>query len=322
MVAVERGRRKGPILTPSSLPCLGNMPTINITEGCAHGCLYCYTQGYSNYPGEGRVVAFDNIPALVRAELVRKRHKPKRVYFSPSSDAFQPLREVQDVAYETMSVLLEAGVEVAFLTKGKIQERFLELFSRFSGKVFAQVGITTLDERLQKALEPRAAFPRQRLQAIEDLAQLGIPVRARLDPLVPDLTDTQENLTSLLAELGRRGVRGIAASYMFLRPAFAQRVSETLRQFAGGSCSTDMWSWRRLADGVGGGQMIDLVKRREGFGRLEVLAAKHGIDLHVCACKNPDLGLKSDCKIAGTASSKIGDGSLFESADAHRKTKP
>jgi len=118
VTAVEHGQRKGPILTPSSLPCLSDMPTINITEGCAHGCVYCYTQGYTNYPGAGRVVVFDNIPELVRTELPRKRRKPSRVYFSPSSDAFQPLQAVQAVTYETMSMLLHAGVEVAFLTKG------------------------------------------------------------------------------------------------------------------------------------------------------------------------------------------------------------
>lgn len=322
MVMVERGRRKGPILTPSSLPCLGNMPTINITEGCAHGCLYCYTQGYTCYPGGGRVIVFDNIPHLVRAELSRKRHAPNRVYFSPSSDAFQPLREVQDVAYETMSILLEAGVEVAFLTKGAIQERFLALFSRFPTKVFAQIGITTLDERLQKILEPGAALPCQRLLAIENLARLGIPVRVRLDPLVPDLTDTMENLASLLAELEKRQVRSIVASYLFLRPAFAQRISETLHQCVGKTSSTLTWSWHRLADGVGSGQMIDLADRRERFRQLGALAAKHEMELRVCACKNPDLDLESNCRIAGPAPSQVGNGPLFESADAHRETEP
>jgi DNA repair photolyase len=298
------------------------MPTINITEGCAHGCLYCYTQGYSNYPGGGRAIVFDNIPSLARAELARKRHTPKRVYFSPSSDAFQPLREVQDVTYETMSALLHAGIEVAFLTKGAIQERFLALFSRFPTKVFAQIGITTLDQQLQKALEPGAALPCQRLQAIENLARLEIPVRARLDPLVPDLTDAEESLASLLTELERRQVRSIAASYLFLRPAFSQRLSEVLRQFVGKTSPTLTWSWHRLADGVGGGQMIALADRQERFRRLETLAAKHGMELHICACKNPDLSLKSDCRIAGAATSQIENGPLFESADLPRETEP
>jgi len=310
-MVVERGQRKGPILTPSSLPCLGNMPTINITEGCVHGCAYCYTQGYTNYPGAGRVVVFDNIPDLVKAELAKKRRKPGRVYFSPSSDAFQPLQAVQDVAYETMSTLLHAGVEVAFLTKGAIPERFFGLFSQFPTKVFAQIGITTLDERLQQVLEPGAASPSQRLDAIENLARLGISVRARLDPLAPDVTDTEENLTSLLEELAKRQVKSIAASYLFLRPAFAKHLLEILRQFTHNNSSANLWSWHRLADGVGGGQMIDVAERQTRFRQLEALAARYGIDVHVCACKNPDLGLTSNCRIAGSDSPQPGTASLF-----------
>ena len=311
MAVIDHGQRKGPILTPSSLPCLGNMPTINITEGCVHGCAYCYTQGYTNYPGAGRVVVFDNIPALVKSELVKKRRKPGRVYFSPSSDAFQPLQTVQDVAYETMSTLLHAGVEVAFLTKGAIPERFFDLFSQFPTKIFAQIGITTLDERLQQALEPGAAAPSQRLGAIENLVRLGISVRARLDPLAPDVTDTEENLTSLLAELAKRQVESIAASYLFLRPAFAQRLSELLRQFVVETGRTSPWSWHRLADGVGGGQMIDVAERQARFHRLKTLAEKHGIDVHICVCKNPDLGLTSNCRIAGSDSPQVGTAPLF-----------
>ncbi len=78
IVELIRRSRRTTVLTPSSLPCLKAFPTINITEGCAHGCIYCYTRGYSNYPGDGRVVLFENTPDLVSQELSRKRRKPRR----------------------------------------------------------------------------------------------------------------------------------------------------------------------------------------------------------------------------------------------------
>jgi DNA repair photolyase len=176
VVVVERRNRKWPILTPSSLPCLGNMPTINITEGCVHNCAYCYTQGYRSYPGPGRVVLFDNIPELLRAELPRKRKRPHRVYFSPSSDAFQPLGEVQDVTFETMSILLAGGVEAAFLTKGVVNDRFAALFAESPTSVHAQVGVTTTNRRLWQLLEAGAACPADRLQTIERLTRAGLTV--------------------------------------------------------------------------------------------------------------------------------------------------
>ena len=299
MVVLERRQRKGPVLTPSSLPCLGAIPTINVTEGCAHGCAYCYTQGYSGFPGQNRVVLFDNTADLVRAELARKRRRPRRVYFSPSCDPFQPVGDVQDVTFDTMSALLGQGVEVAFLTKGTVSERFLSLFAGRPDRVFAQIGITTLGEDLTRALEPQAASAALRLHVIESLTDTRVATRARLDPLVPDLTDTEVNLRPLLGALSQRGVRSIAASYLFLRPAFARRVIERLRALARWSHPADAWPWCRFADGVGGGQMLARHSRRQRLNRLRRLAAEHGIDTHVCACKNPDLSIASNCHIAG-----------------------
>lgn len=301
MVAIERRKRKGPILTPSSIPCLSRIPTINITEGCAHGCAYCYTQGYSGYPGTGRVVLYDNIPDLVQAELSRKRKRPRRVYFSPSSDAFQPLPEVLEVTYQTMSVILQNGVEVAFLTKGQVGERFLALFSRTPANVFAQIGVTTLCGQFWRIVEPGAASPSQRLETIEGLTEIGVATTARLDPLIPDVTDTDDSLVPLLGELKRHNICGIAASYVFLRPAFAQKFSRLLGPLSGSSSSTLNGPWQDLADGVGGGQMIRPEERRHRFDRLTALAERLGIALHVCTCKNPGLGTNAGCQIAGPA---------------------
>ena len=66
---VVRRHRKSPILTPSSLPCLRWLPTVNVTKGCGLGCTYCYVRAYPGYPGANRVVLFDNTADLVREEL-------------------------------------------------------------------------------------------------------------------------------------------------------------------------------------------------------------------------------------------------------------
>jgi len=299
VVVIERRSRGGPILTPSSLPCLSRIPTVNITEGCAHGCAYCYTQGYSNYPGNGRVVLFDNIPELVRAELARKRRLPRRVYFSPSSDAFQPLSEVQEVTYQTMAVLLAAGVEVAFLTKGVPEDRFLALFANAPLRVFAQIGITTQDDAHRRVFEPWAASPGRRLALVESLTRIGVVTTARLDPLIPDVTDSDANLAPLLTELVGRGVLHVAASYLFLRPGISRTLTKALRSIALPPGAMAGWAWRVFAGGVGGGRMIPAQERCRRFTRLRNLAAVRGIELHVCACKNPDVPAAEGCQIAG-----------------------
>jgi len=82
------------VLTPSSLACLAHVPTVNFTAGCAHECPYCYARGYLTHPGEGKIRFYTNTLAKLREELRRKRKKPTTVYFSPSSDLFQPVPEV------------------------------------------------------------------------------------------------------------------------------------------------------------------------------------------------------------------------------------
>jgi DNA repair photolyase len=224
VVEVFARERKPPILTPSSLPCLRNVATINVTEGCALGCRYCYIQGYSHYPGKDRVVVYVNTPEVVARELQHKRRWPQRVFLSPSSDAFQYLPQVQDVSLRTMSVLLRAGVETAFLTKGFVTQPFLALFAGHAERVFAQVGITTLDQDLWRRFEPRTAPPHMRLAAIEALIRLGVKTTVRLDPLIPGLTDSDDNLLPLLQSLAQAGIRDAAASFLFLRPRLASRV--------------------------------------------------------------------------------------------------
>lgn len=317
MVEVVIRRRKPPVLTPSSLPCLRLMSTINITEGCALGCTYCYIQGYSHYPGPNRIVLFENTPELIAKELSRKRRKPRRVYFSPSSDAFQDLPQVQDVSFRTMAVLLNGGVGVSFLTKGFVTERFLDLFAEHSPLVFAQIGVTTLDLRLWRLCEPRTAPPEMRVATAQSLIRLGIRTTVRLDPLIPDVTDTAERLLPLLAALSRAGVREAAASYIFLRRRFAENVIAQIRSAGAAAVDPKRWPYQAFDGGRNGGWMIDGDERARRFARLEALGASVGIRVRPCRCKNPELADR-ECGIAGPpASSESGTPSqgVFAFAD-------
>ena len=297
MVELIRRQRKSAVLTPSSIPCLNQVATINISEGCSLGCVYCYIQGYSHYPGQQRVVLFDNTPEMVARELSRKRKKPRRVYFSPSSDAFQYLPEVQEISFKTMQVLLNSGVEISFLTKGFVTEQFVELFRSHADRVYAQVGITSLDRELWRHFEPRTAPPEQRLDAMHQLVGIGVHTTARLDPLIPDVTDTADNLTPLFEALSRIGIKRAAASFLFLRPGF---VSETTKRLANFNKPTSHAGWRyhHFLKGCGGGKVIDAQERYKRFENMRELGRKYGIEVNVCRCKNPDLPSQG-CQIAG-----------------------
>ncbi len=292
MASVRFIERRGAVLTPSGLACLAGVPTVNISTGCAHGCTYCYTRGYAQYPGEGTVRVYRDTASRVAQELARKRKRPASVYFCPSCDAFQPLEVVLDQSYGAMAAVLEAGVGVEFITKGSVPDRFLDLFVQYPGRVSCQVGLTTLDDSLRQTLEPGAATVDERLGSISRLRQVGISVGVRADPLIHGVTDGEASLTALLAACRDRGVVDLAASYLFLRPAVTAAIK---RHVAGANLVERILSPYtagtrfRLRGGASGGLALPEAIRRAGFTRLQQLAAKHGVHVHLCGCKNPDL---------------------------------
>lgn len=149
--------RKSTILTPSGLACLSAVATVNLTAGCLHGCAYCYTRGYSIYPGDQVVKLYTNLPEKLADELKRKRKLPERVYFSPSSDLFQPHEGIRQIALRVLSLLLTRGIRIAFLTKGVITEPIFDLFAEHANLVSAQIGLISTDESLLCRWEPHAA---------------------------------------------------------------------------------------------------------------------------------------------------------------------
>ena len=301
MTEVIRIERKSAVLTPSSLACLAHVPTVNLTAGCAHECRYCYARGYQTHPGEGKVRFYTNTLAKLREELPRKRKKPATVYFSPSSDPFQPIPEVLKMAYDVFRFLLESEIGVAFVTKGRIPERHRNLLAAHAPLVQGRIGLITLDPAVAAAFEPRAATPEVRLAQAAELIGAGVPVEARLDPILPGVTDGAECLEPLCAALARIGVRKIAASVLFLRPAVVGSLrrhvedklmlNRILDYFAGGE---------PLAIHAGNSRVLALPTsaRLEIIQRLKTIAHRYGLEVLVCACKNPDISSGS-CHISG-----------------------
>ena len=298
MVTVSLAERKSAVLTPSALACLAAMPTINLTAGCAHGCVYCYTRGYSTYPGTGRVVLYANTLEKLKGELARKRVRPAAVYFSPSSDAFQPVPEVLDLAYDVMRFLLEQGIGVAFLTKGEIPERHMALLAAHAKLVRAQVGLITLDEDVLRMLEPYAPSPRQRLRQIKTLVDAEIATEVRLDPIVPGMTDSAESLSALFDAIKAMGVKQVAVSALFLRPALVgngqghELMQHLQQRFYGKAIQLGIHAERS--------RVLALPRevRERLYAEVRASAARYGLEVRICGCKNPDVS-RGTCNIAG-----------------------
>lgn len=296
MVKVTLIDRKSNALTPSSLRCLSHLPTINMTAGCVHGCAYCYIRGYSQYPGDNAVTVYRNTAEQVERELKRKRprNRPIAVYFCPSSDAFMPVDEVLDQSYLTMKLLLDQGIGVQFVTKGAIPERFFELFAKRPELVAGQVGLTTLDDELNAAIEPQAAQAARRLNDLGRLIDIGVTASLRADPLIHSVTDDDAGLDALFTEASKLGARDVSASYLFLRPAIVGSLRRSIRDqdllrrilapFENGGRSSF-----QTRNAENGGTSLPVELRRTELDRIRHLAERHDLNLRICGCKNGDI---------------------------------
>jgi len=300
VIEVKIVDRKSSVLSPSTLACLRQVATINLTAGCAHDCVYCYIRGYSNYPGEARVTLYGNTVEKLRTELLRKRSAVSTVYFSPSSDLFQPIPDVLEMAYQVLQLLFKHQIQVTFLTKGVIPQKHMRLLADNAPLVSAEIGLITLDDTVGRLFEPAAARANRRLAQISELVRSGIKTEVRLDPIIPGFTDDESSLRELIAAIGGCGIKSIAASTLFLRPAIMGSLRKHLspEQFAklvAAMSSTGRMDIQAENSSV---QSASMENRRRIYNRIQSIATEFGIEAKICACKNPDLA-QSSCGIAG-----------------------
>lgn len=292
--------RKGKILTPSRFGCLTGIPTLNVTSGCVFQCAYCYARGYSQSPEKGEIHLYVNLPDLLRDELRRKRTIPPWVILNTSSDCFQSHPDILDVTYEVMRILFNHEMGVSFLTKGVIPHRFFALFDKFPGRIFAQIGLVSLSERYWHGYEPGTPSPGERLENIQRLMAAGISPEVRMDPIIPFITDTEDQVARLFERLKNLEIKRVTLSYLHLRPAIHKQLMAELpplhRQVIDSCFRTQ--DWKEIGSSTKT-KLLSRPLREKGYKRLREIAERFGMDAVICQCKNPDL--KGDLCSSGRA---------------------
>jgi len=290
MLKVYEHQRRSSVLRHPMLPCLSPYHTINLTAGCPNRCVYCYAQSYDFHPGWGSVIFFSNTLELLKKELPRKRKKPRLVYFSTASEPFLPVPPILEDLYRIMEILLEQNIFLLISTKCPIPDRFIKLFQRYPGRVHIQVGLTTVDDEVRCLLEPNAASVADRLDNLRRLVRGGVRAEARMDPLVPGLSDTLDSLLNLLEKMSEIKVKSAAASYLFMRRGIDGPKKLTLRDWSFYKMAKRLYT-HKVTDYCGHGVIWipDTEYRREKYKLLKEIAASHGVTINLCGCKNKDL---------------------------------
>ncbi len=218
-VQIEKPRT---IITRNQSPDLSFDRSINPYRGCEHGCVYCFARPTHAYMGlsagvdfEARLFAKPDAPRLLERELSRPGYKVQPIAIGTNTDPYQPVEKQWRIMRQLLEVLEAAGHPVGIVTKSALVMRDIDILSRMASKGLARVAlsVTTLDRKLARSMEPRAATPERRLEAIRALSNAGIPVSAMVAPVIPGLNDHE--IERILDSVKAAGAD--AAGYVMLR---------------------------------------------------------------------------------------------------------
>ena len=188
------------IITTNDSPDISFRQSINPYRGCEHGCSYCYARPTHAYMGlspgldfESKLFAKTNAASLLRAELANPHYQPLTIALGANTDPYQPIEREYRITRQVLEVLSEFNHPVGIVTKSALVLRDLDILEDMAKRnlVKVAVSVTTLDPKLARAMEPRAATPPRRLGAIEALSKAGIPTVVMSAPIIPGLNDSE-----------------------------------------------------------------------------------------------------------------------------------
>ena len=212
------------VLAENQSPDVGFRFSLNPYRGCEHGCIYCYARPSHEYLGfnagldfERRIMVKDDAPELLRKTFVSRRWEPQVVALSGNTDCYQPVERKLGITRRCLEVFAEFRNPVSAITKSSLITRDADLLAELArdGAAQAFVSVTTLDPELARRMEPRAARPERRIDAIAALSAAGVPVGVMVAPVIPGLNDAE--IPRILAAAARAGA--LSAGWVLLRLA-------------------------------------------------------------------------------------------------------
>ncbi len=273
---------------------------VNPYRGCEHGCVYCYARPNHAYAGlspgldfETRLFAKTNAAAALEAELRKPGYQPSVLMLSGVTDCYQPIERTQRLTRALLETLLAFRHPTANITKSALVLRDRDILQEMARQKLVKVAlsITTLDPALARRMEPRAASPHRRLEAVAGLAAAGIPVSVMMAPIVPGLTDHE--IEDVLQAAKAHGAQ--AAGYILLRlplevrdlvhdwldeaaPERAARIKRLIRDTRSGADYQSAFGLRQRGSGPYAAQIA--ARFRAGLKRYGLTRPSLALDTH------------------------------------------
>ncbi len=298
------------VITRNASPDISFDRSINPYRGCEHGCIYCYARPSHAYLGlspgldfEARLFAKPDAARILERELGDPKYRCRIIALGTNTDPYQPIERRFRITRQILEVLAACSHPVGIVTKSALVLRDIDILAPMAERRLAKVfvSVTTLDRRLARRMEPRAAAPERRLETIRGLSRAGIPVGVMAAPMIPALNDAElERILEAAAQAGAR-----SAGYVLLR--LPREIKDLFRE------------WLETHEPLKAEHVMSLVRETRG-GRL--YDSTYGIRMRGTGPYAELLGrrFRRACKRLGL---NLGEGSTFgEPLDTTRFRPP
>lgn len=185
---------------------------MNIYRGCSHGCIYCDSRSKCyqfTHPFEDIEVK-QNAPELLEKAL-RSKKKKCMIGTGAMSDPYMHCEEKLRLTRRCLEIIQKYGFGAAIQTKSDRVLQDIDLLDEInrSAKCVVQITLTTYDDYLCSILEPNVCNTKRRIEVLEKMQKRGIPTIVWLTPILPFINDNEDNVTSIMSECARTGVKGV-----------------------------------------------------------------------------------------------------------------
>lgn len=173
---------------------------MNLYRGCSHGCIYCDSRSNCYHiENFGMVRGKENALSILEQELSKKREKGV-IGIGAMSDTYNPNEFKYEETRNALKLISKYGFGVSIDTKSDLIVRDIDLLKEINTKnnVIIKFTITTPHDELSKKIEPHVCVSSKRLKAMKQLSDNGIFVGILMNPVLPFITDKEEDIKELV----------------------------------------------------------------------------------------------------------------------------
>ncbi|WP_424004348.1 PA0069 family radical SAM protein [Maribacter sp. IgM3_T14_3] len=270
------------IVNKVTSPDVGMSYSMNMYQGCEHGCIYCYARNAHEFWGysagldfERKILVKHDAPKLLEAKLRSISWKANTIVLSGNTDCYQPAEQKFQLTRKCLEIFLKYRHPVGIITKNALILRDLDILKELNeyGLIGVNISVTSLSEETRRILEPRTTTIKKRLEAIRVLSENGIPVNAMLAPIIPGINSHE--ILSLAKAVSEHGALSMAFTVVRLNGAIgeiftdwirktlpdkAEKVLHQIQECHGGRLNDSRFGLRSRGDGIIATQIHDMVR--------------------------------------------------------------